>query len=169
MMQTHSLVTRARVLAPPPRANMKRALTKISTLLLLVFCAAAGTASAQSSKLPPPDRVVGDYLKAVGGKKRVASVRDATYEWAVLREGAEAGTARTQLKTTGALRTDFLLADGEWDAAANLRTAWLRARRGVEAVEKEEEQKRSRQQHSHLQARGRRVRARQWGRLHHGF
>ncbi|HEV7889334.1 MAG TPA: hypothetical protein VGP08_01785 [Pyrinomonadaceae bacterium] len=105
---------------------MKYKLTKISTLLLLIFCAAASTASAQSSKLPSPDRVVGDYLKAVGGKKRVAAVRDATYEWAVLRAGAEAGTARTQLKTTGALRNDLLMNDGETDSAANARTAWAR-------------------------------------------
>ena len=66
----------------------------------------------------------------MGGKSRVASLRDVTYEWVVLREGREAGTARTHLKATGALRTDFLLADGEWDAAANARTAWLRERDG---------------------------------------
>src|ERR1700759_1700922 len=101
MIHTDSFVPRARVLTPPPRANMKRTLIKVSTLLLLVVCTT--NASAQSSKLPSPDRVVGDYLKAVGGKKRLAAVRDATYEWSVLRAGAEAGTARTQIKTTGAL------------------------------------------------------------------
>ncbi|HVF67538.1 MAG TPA: hypothetical protein VM914_07735 [Pyrinomonadaceae bacterium] len=131
MIHTHSLVPRARTLTltPPPRTNMKSTLTKISTLLLLVFCAA--NASAQSSKLPSPERVVGDYLKAVGGKKRVASVRDATYEWAVLRAGSDAGRARTHLKTTGALRDDLLLNDGETDSAANARTAWARTPDGT--------------------------------------
>ncbi len=62
----------------------------------------------------------------MGGKSRVAAMRDVTYEWVVLREGREAGTARMHLKATGALRTDFLLADGEWDAATNPRSAWLR-------------------------------------------
>ena len=38
--------------------------------------------------------------------------------------------ARTQLKTTGALRADLILADGERDAAANARTAWTRTREG---------------------------------------
>src|ERR1700749_645039 len=109
MTHTHSPVPRARVLTPPLCTNMKRTLTKISTLLLLIAC--ASSASAQSSKLPSPDRLVGDYLKAVGGKKRVACVRDATYEWSVLRAGAEAGTARTQLKASGALRNDLLLSD----------------------------------------------------------
>ncbi|HWS89736.1 MAG TPA: hypothetical protein VN282_22385 [Pyrinomonadaceae bacterium] len=99
-------------------------------LLLLLLNGFDAAARAQGAKLPAPDKIVGEYLKAVGGKRSVASLRDVTYEWAVSREGKEAGTARTQLKTTGALRTDFLLSDGEWDAAANPRTAWLRARDG---------------------------------------
>lgn len=124
MIHTDGPAPRARVLTPPPRANVKSTLIKISTLLLLVVCTT--TASAQSSKLPSPERIVGDYVKAVGGKKRLAAVRDATYEWSVLRAGASAGTARTQMKTTGALRDDLLLNDGETDSAANARTAWAR-------------------------------------------
>ncbi len=115
--------------APLPWSNMKATGTKVLLLLLLVTGLPLA-AHAQSLKLPAPDKVVAEYLKAVGGKQRVAALRDATYEWAVTREGREAGSARTHLKTTGALRTDFLLADGEWDAAANARTAWLRARDG---------------------------------------
>lgn len=120
---------RTRTHAPSPRLRMRVLLSR--TLLLLLLLSGFDAAShAQSSKLPAPDKIVGEYLKAVGGKSRVASLRDVTYEWAVTREGKESGTARTHLKTTGALRTDFLLADGEWDAAANPRTAWLRARDG---------------------------------------
>jgi hypothetical protein len=125
MMHTNGLVPRTRVLTPPSHANMKRMLTKASVLLLLLACSFV-TARAQSSKLPTPERVVNDYVKAVGGSKRLAALRDATYEWAVLRAGADAGTARTHLKTTGALRSDLLLNDGETDSAANARTAWAR-------------------------------------------
>jgi hypothetical protein len=121
---------------PAPRARGPRAtrLTKgalqvTSALLLLLACAAVA-ARAQSAKLPTPDRIVADYLKAVGGGKRLASLRDATYVWAVMKEGAEAGTARTHLKTTGALRSDLLLPEGELDSAANARTAWARASDG---------------------------------------
>lgn len=115
--------------APSPRFVLRASLSR--TLLLLLLLSGFGAAArAQSAKLPAPDKIVGEYLKAVGGKRSVASMRDATYEWAVLREGMEAGTARTRLKATGALRTDFLLSDGEWDSAANPRTAWLRARDG---------------------------------------
>ena len=119
----------ARTHAPSPRLKLR--VSPSRTLLLLLLLSGFGAAaSAQSVKLPAPDKIVGEYLKAVGGKRSVASLRDATYEWAVLREGREAGTARTRLKTTGALRTDFLLSNDEWDAAANPRTAWLRARDG---------------------------------------
>lgn len=119
----------ARAAAPSPRLSMRVFWSRTLALLLLLSCSGVA-ARAQGAKLPAPDKIVGEYLKAVGGKGRVASLRDATYEWAVTREGAGAGTARTHLKTTGALRTDFLLADGEWDAAANPRTAWLRERDG---------------------------------------
>jgi hypothetical protein len=97
--------------------------------LLLLFVSFTH-ARAQASKLPTPDRVVGEYVKAVGGKKRLAALRDATYEWAVQQNGADAGTARTQLKSPNSLRTDFLLSEGETDIAANARTAWTRTRDG---------------------------------------
>jgi hypothetical protein len=125
-----------RKLRPHPRVSARfdpegstRRLPKALALLLLLCCVQA-PARAQNAKLPTPDKIVGDYLKAVGGKKRVAALRDATYEWDVRRGAADAGTARTQLKTTGALRNDFILADGEWDTAANARTAWTRTRDG---------------------------------------
>jgi hypothetical protein len=110
-------------------ADVKRALTKALALCLLM-AAAPALARAQATGLPTPDRIVADYTKAVGGKKRLAALRDATYGWAATSRGAEAGAARTMLKTTGALRADLLLADGELDAAANARTAWTRTREG---------------------------------------
>ena len=115
--------------APSGSSTLKAALVR-ALLLLILLAGLPAAARAQGSRLPAPDKVVAEYLKAVGGKERLAALRDATYEWTVTRDGREAGTARTHLKTTGALRTDFLLADGEWDAAANPRTAWLRGRDG---------------------------------------
>ena len=125
MMHTYGLVPRTRVLTPRSRTKMTRTLGKACALLLLLACAEAA-ARAQSSKLPTPERVVSDYVKAVGGGKRLAALRDASYEWAVTRAGADAGTARTRLKTTGAQRYDLLLTEGETDSAANARTAWAR-------------------------------------------
>lgn len=121
----HKKITRPRLCGLAPSNPTPRAwLTAFAFLFLLALPSA--DARAQTSKLPTPDKLVGEYVKAVGGKKRLASIRDATYEWAVLRKGADAGTARTQLKTPGALRNDIILSDGETDAAANARTAWTR-------------------------------------------
>ena len=117
------------VASAPGKSLLKSTPAGLLALLLLLVCAHE-PARAQAQKLPSPDKVVGEYVKAVGGKKRLAALRDVTYEWAVRRGEADAGTARTRLKTTGALRTDFLLGEGEWDAAANARTAWTRTRDG---------------------------------------
>ncbi|HEX8355352.1 MAG TPA: hypothetical protein VF611_20770, partial [Pyrinomonadaceae bacterium] len=118
-----------RAAARPTPPNVTSALTKVFALLLLLFCVHEPS-RAQTQKLPAPDKIVGDYLKAVGGKKRVAALRDATYEWAARRGDGGEGTARTRLRTAGALRTDLLLPGGGWDAAANARTAWVRTRDG---------------------------------------
>ena len=109
--------------------NVGRALLRALAPCLLLFVLPA-LARAQSQRLPAPDKVVADYVKAVGGKKRLAALRDASYEWAVASRGADAGTARTLVKSSGALRTDFVLSDGERDAAANARAAWTRTREG---------------------------------------
>ena len=83
-----------------------------------------------TQKLPSPAKIVGDYLKAAGGKKRQAAVRDATYEWSVEQQGAgvaqAGGTARTFMKFPASTRTDITLERGETSAAANARSAWLR-------------------------------------------
>jgi hypothetical protein len=104
-------------------------------LLQLIFaCALASSALAQGgamktvARLPAPDRIVADYLKAVGGKSRLQAIRDARYEWSV--EGHEQSSARTLFKAPASARTDIVLADGETDSAANARTAWARDRNG---------------------------------------
>ncbi|PYS85637.1 MAG: hypothetical protein DMF67_00070 [Acidobacteria bacterium] len=70
--------------------NVKRALLRaLAPCLLLV--ALPALARAQASRLPTPDKIVADYIKAVGGRKRLAALRDATYEWSATSRGAEAG------------------------------------------------------------------------------
>ena len=86
---------------------------------------------ARAQKLPAADKIVGEYLKAVGGKKRVAAIRDATYEWSVQRgatatTGTPAETARTQHRAPSAARTDIVLSVGEINAAASAQSAWTR-------------------------------------------
>jgi hypothetical protein len=130
-------------------ANVRAPLAPARRLpALLLLCAAllggAHGAHAQKSraqKLPSPDKIVGDYVKAAGGKKRQTAVRDATYEWSV-QGGADGarGTARTFKKFPAATRTDITLERVESNAAANARSAWqkrdgggLRTLTGTEA------------------------------------
>lgn len=91
----------------------------------------AKTVNPPSQKLPAAEKIVSDYLKAVGGKKRVAAVRDATYEWIVRVGEREAGQARTQIKSPDALRSDLVFREaGEINTAANSRSAWTRSLEG---------------------------------------
>lgn len=118
------LKTRAFVFAPR---------LPVLALLLVVLLGGQLAASAQKSeaqrarKLPSPDKIVSDYLKAVGGRQRQSAIRDATYDWSA-QEGASGvrGTARTYTKFPASTRTDIILEQGETRAAANTRSAWLR-------------------------------------------
>src|SRR5215210_5665907 len=76
-----------------------RSLEVLTSILLVLVCAGGATLYAQKKgvarpqKLPSPDKVIGDYLKATGGKKRVAAIRDATYEWAIQLKNQPTGQA----------------------------------------------------------------------------
>ncbi|MDX6693045.1 MAG: hypothetical protein QOF02_648 [Blastocatellia bacterium] len=79
-------------------------------------------------KLPAPEKIIGEYWKAVGGKKRLAGVKVATYEWTF--EGERAGSARTRERFPAAVRTDLTLDNGEVTSAASARSAWMRGADG---------------------------------------
>ncbi|HEX8071090.1 MAG TPA: hypothetical protein VF546_14130 [Pyrinomonadaceae bacterium] len=107
--------------------------TKLWPIVLLA-CAASFSLSARAqagagsrpAKLPAPERIVAEHVKAVGGKQRQRGVLDATYEWLVqLPDGGQA-RARVVRRAPDAVRTDVLLPGGETNAAATARTAWRR-------------------------------------------
>ncbi|OLE52958.1 MAG: hypothetical protein AUG51_15620 [Acidobacteria bacterium 13_1_20CM_3_53_8] len=100
-------------------------------LLLLIAPFVAPLYGEQSRKLPSAERIVGDYLKAIGGRKRVASVRAAEYEWDVQFQGQPYGTAKTQVKAPSSLRTEMVFGNGEIVSAANTSSAW---ERGLDAM-----------------------------------
>src|SRR6185369_15914371 len=93
-------------------------------LLLLIIVAGAAQAAFGQKKLPAADKIVDSYLKAIGGKKSVAALKDATYEWVVQLNGQPFGTARTQLKAPSSLRSEFTFGNGQIIAASNARSAW---------------------------------------------
>lgn len=104
-------------------------------LLVLFFSIALPVQSQRAgsegrSKLPSPDKIIGEYWKATGGKKRVASVREATTEWTIEGMGA-AGHVRMLEKAPAAARLDFRFEGGEMSSAASARSAWVRGTDGI--------------------------------------
>lgn len=126
-------------------ASCGAARAALTLTLLLLTCAAAdarrqapppasrppaGTRAA-GARLPAPEKLVADYLKVVGGKKRLAAIKDATYTWSVQDTSAGEARARTLLKAPASSRTDLYTQAGEYNSAANPRAAWRRTPDGT--------------------------------------
>jgi hypothetical protein len=90
--------------------------------------------------LPSPEKIVRGHVNAAGGKKKLAGVRDAAYEWAILDGGREAGSARTLTKDPGSARIEFMPEGGPAsEEAATPRTAWRREAGGAARTLTDEE------------------------------
>lgn len=81
---------------------------------------------AASQKLPAADKVVDNYLKAIGGKKRAVAIRDASYEFTVQLGDQPYGLAKIQLKAPSSTRSEMRFGNGQIIGAANARSAWVR-------------------------------------------
>jgi hypothetical protein len=102
--------------------------------LSLAICAGLLFSSPQSQraqqipaaqrKLPSAEKIVEGYLKAIGGKKRVATIRDATYEWQIQLKDRAMGIAKTQTKSPSSFRSELIFGNGQIVSAANPRSAW---------------------------------------------
>jgi len=86
----------------------------------------AQQASRPPTRLPSAEKIVESYLKTIGGKKRIATIRDATYEWEIRLKDRTMGIARTQAKTPSSVRAELIFGNGQIVSAANPRSAWLR-------------------------------------------
>jgi hypothetical protein len=62
--------------------------------------------------LPSAERVVDNYLKATGGKKIIAAIKDTTYDWIVQLNDQSIGTARTKIKPPSFERHEMLFGNG---------------------------------------------------------
>jgi hypothetical protein len=86
------------------------------------LCAQSG--SVLSTKFPSPEKIVDGYLKTIGGKKRIAAVRDATYEWEIQLKDRTVGLATTQTRAPSSVRTELRFGNGNVISGANSRSAW---------------------------------------------
>jgi hypothetical protein len=117
--KTRAYATQSNHTAAAPGRLMR---TTLALIVLLLACAPA-LARQAARKLPGPEKIVGEYLKASGGKKRWAAVRDVVYEWTVNSAGVEA-RERVLLKAPGSARTERHTQGGEHSATSNPRMAW---------------------------------------------
>src|SRR5687767_7069488 len=106
------------MLVPP--INVRRSVL----LIALLIGAAAGAVAAQPKKLPSVEKIVDNYLKAVGGKKAARAVNDASYDWTILLNDQPIGTARTQRKAPSSERWELTFGNGQIVSATNARSAW---------------------------------------------
>ncbi|HET9789445.1 MAG TPA: hypothetical protein VFP47_20085, partial [Pyrinomonadaceae bacterium] len=102
---------------------------KLTFGLLLLIAITASPALAQKTaslpkKLPSADKIVDNYLKAIGGKKAAASHKDTTYEWIVQLNDQPIGTGRTQRKAPTSERWELTFGNGKIVSATNARSAW---------------------------------------------
>lgn len=107
-----------------------RCLLTAALLLILLGCRpdlilAQRKATVSTRKLPSAEKVVDNYLKARGGKKRIAAIRDAAYDWIIQLNDQTMGTARTQIKAPGSIRTEMTFGNGQIISAANTSSAWV--------------------------------------------
>lgn len=113
---------------------MRRRRLILLIIAVLLFTVAPGaqlnaqkkSVAARPQKLPSPDKIVGDYLKATGGKKRLTGIADATYEWKIQLKDQLMGNAETQQKAPTATRTKLTFGNGEINSAVSSRSAWTR-------------------------------------------
>jgi hypothetical protein len=103
----------------------------IRTVILAaaLVCAGATSLKAQPAKLnatrlPSAEKVVDNYLKAIGGKKRIAAIRDASYEWEVRLKDQVMGLGKTQSKFPSSIRLELTFGNGQVISAATSRSAW---------------------------------------------
>jgi hypothetical protein len=92
-------------------------------LVALLLLLTAPQAFAQK-KLPSAEKIVDNYLKAIGGKKSAGALRDATYEWIIHFNDQPFGTARLQRKAPASERWELTFGNGQIISATNARSAW---------------------------------------------
>ena len=112
-----------------PAKHVRPRAASIGLLVLCSFAAICQPVPAQTGrtkKLPPAEKIVESYLKAIGGKKQASSIKDATYEWTIQLQDQPMGLGKTQFKTPASQRSELTFGNGQIISAANPRCAWVR-------------------------------------------
>jgi hypothetical protein len=95
--------------------------------IILLFHTSTSLAQKNPSlpkKLPSAERVVDNYLKAAGGKKTIAAIKDTTYDWIIQLSDQSIGTARTKIKSPSFERHEMLFGNGPIISGSSPTSAW---------------------------------------------
>lgn len=112
------------MLVPPFRSALLLLLIAL-TLAVPSAATAQKSATAQvTKKLPSVDKIIDNYLKAIGGKKAARAINDADYNWTIQFNDQPLGTARTQRKAPASERWELTFGNGQIVSATNARSAW---------------------------------------------
>ncbi|HLN98315.1 MAG TPA: hypothetical protein VK208_07620 [Pyrinomonadaceae bacterium] len=93
-----------------------------------VFCSlpsAHAQTGGSTAKLPSAQKIIEAYLKSLGGRKRIAAIRDATYDWEIRIKDRPMGIAKTAIKAPSSVRSELTFGNGQIVSAANPRSAWV--------------------------------------------
>lgn len=141
MIKIHSLSSGAPLKLRPSSLHKTLCVLQLCAVLFALACASSGVHAqksgngARAQRLPAPEKIVGDYLKVTGGKKRLMAIRDTTYEWtsAPAEDGnsgwevRQKAPASTRMDSTNSTTSE----GGKISAAANARSAWMRDAGGL--------------------------------------
>jgi outer membrane lipoprotein-sorting protein len=94
----------------------------IAFINLFLLASAPLLGQQRVSKLPSADKVIAAYLKAIGGKKRIASARQASESWRI----SDGGNGETSFKAPGLFRLALSTPTGGFEIGVNGSTAWWR-------------------------------------------
>ncbi|HEY6803116.1 MAG TPA: hypothetical protein VI306_06000 [Pyrinomonadaceae bacterium] len=94
------------------------------TVLLLIGPATGFAQQNLPKKLPAAEKIVDNYLKAIGGKNKISAIRDAKYVWAIQLNGRPEGTAQTLRRTPSSERWELTLSNGSITKSSSPTSAW---------------------------------------------
>lgn len=82
--------------------------------------------SAKPQKVPAAEKIVENFLKAIGGKKRVTAIRDASLEYSIQLNSQQIGVAKLQTKGPASARSELTFGNGSISSAASASSAWTK-------------------------------------------
>src|SRR6185369_16437795 len=98
--------------------------TQLRLLLVALLLLVTAPQALAQKKLPSAEKIVDNYLKAIGGKKSAGALKDSTYEWTIQFNDQPFGAARLQRKAPGSERFELTFGNGQIIFATNARSAW---------------------------------------------